>query len=461
MRVSTAWLRQICQYHRLQNVVQERALYSTQAFLDRFVNHEKAGVPSGAGTSGEQGFDLNRMHRLLDAVDSPQAALPVVHVAGTKGKGSVSTLLSCILAAAGYRVGTYTSPHIRDIRERIAINDVPISQADFDSLSEAHQSSIEASQSQPEGAPTHFEVLTALALRHFKDQQVDLAVVEAGLGGATDATNVFTPDTLRVAVITELGREHETALGVGLTRIAAAKAGIFKEGRPITVHKGLDKDLEDWQNGCTVDMRLLGEHHCHNAAAAVAAALQLHGQGWTMITGKAIVEGLHHAHLLGRFQVTCLEEPESPWVVLDGAHTPASARALASTLRQAFPQEGHPVALVVGMAADKHHREVLQALRRTNPILVVFVSVPIAGSKERSVAPGTLAAHWQMASMDDRRRGQRCRTTIQASMMAAVDKARTELAAVKPGAGVVCICGSLHTVAEAFNVLPLQAQLCR
>jgi folylpolyglutamate synthase/dihydrofolate synthase len=181
----------------------------------------------------------SRMERVLRALDSPQRSLRCVHVAGTKGKGSTSAFLGSILKASGYRVGMYSSPHISSICERIRIDGENISEADLDSLLVSARDRIEEGHGgeslAAEQRPSHFEVLTGVALRHFRDSRVDLAIIETGLGGERDATNVLNPECLDLAVITPIGFEHGDALGGSVESIARAKAGILKKGRAAVV----------------------------------------------------------------------------------------------------------------------------------------------------------------------------------------------------------------------------------
>jgi folylpolyglutamate synthase/dihydropteroate synthase len=199
------------------------------------------------------------MHALLAALGSPHERLSVVHIAGTKGKGSVAVLLSSVLRAAGYRVGTYTSPHLFDIRERVVVGGggapgqqaqpdsssscaagEPVSEQQWEALAVQAAAAVDAmtapqQQQQQAQPPSHFEAVTAMALQHFVNEGVQLAVIETGLGGATDATNVWGPDQLQAAVLTAVGLDHVDALGGSLEAIAAAKAGIMKPGVPVVV----------------------------------------------------------------------------------------------------------------------------------------------------------------------------------------------------------------------------------
>ncbi|PSC74504.1 dihydrofolate synthetase [Micractinium conductrix] len=519
-------------------------------WLARFVNHEQRGVPAAAGTDSDAGFDLGRMRRLLADVGEPQTAWPAVHVAGTKGKGSTVAMLAAILQAAGYRAGAYTSPHIRSLHERLAVGGAPIAPAELDALVARHAGAVEAAaQRDGGGALSHFEILTALAYKLFQEQQVDAAVIEVGLGGVRDATNVLPPASLAAAVITAVGHDHAAALGGSIKAIAAAKAGIMQAGRPVVLGRQPEAAAQAvllrraQELGCPVihaseevrfepagsepgtsdgaaasggaapqlrqratmalsgdtaaalvgpgeavqldvSLRLLGAHQLDNAAAAVAAAACLRRHGLDRIDLQAVAAGLEAATLPGRFQLCQFAQDADvaaaaaamtaqggdagggsssaragqpgPWVVLDGAHTLESAAALAQTLRAAFPTA--PVALVLAMAEDKQHRDICQALRTLHPVAAIFTGVPIAGGAARSAAPGQLAAAWQAAAIlggGRPRGGVRTRELIQASLTAAVERARMELRAQRGERGVVVVCGSLHAVGAVLAHLPL------
>eukprot|EP00887_Chlorella_sp_A99_P008060 scaffold12.g8060.t1 len=202
------------------------APYSTMAseWLARFTNYEQRGVPAAAGTNTAEGFDLGRMHRLLAALGDPHHRWPAVHVAGTKGKGS--------------------TPHVAAFNERLAIDGAPIPDAALDDLVARHAPAVEAAQRTEDGALSHFEVATALAFAHFAERAVDVAVVEVGLGGVRDATNVLPPGGLLAAVLTAVGSDHAAALGGGIEQIAAAKAGIMKAGRPAVVARQPEPEAE-------------------------------------------------------------------------------------------------------------------------------------------------------------------------------------------------------------------------
>jgi len=201
---------------------------------------------------------------------------------------------------------------------------------------------------------------------------------------------------------------------------------------------------------CTVKSQLVGAHQVRNASTAVAAALELQKLGYQAISSATIVQGLESATLPGRFQVSKLGA-EDPWLVLDGAHTPDSAAVLARTLRRAFPKQ--PLALVIAMADDKDHSGVMAQLRKAKPVVVIFTTVPIAGSTVRSAPPGMLAGHWQAAGFeDDDDKPFRCRELIQANMLSALEVSQRELFSC-PGHGIICVTGSLHAVGAVQGCL--------
>eukprot|EP00873_Tetraselmis_striata_P042523 jgi/Tetstr1/462787/TSEL_007738.t1 len=470
-------------------------------------NHEATGVPQGAGKDGPEGFDLGRMHRLLQSMGNPHHQFPVVQVVGTKGKGSTAALLTNILRAAGYTVGLYTSPHVLHEGERISCGPAGAGHMPEDALQqlrEAQAPVVGEAQAAEGGALSHFEVMTALAFTHFQQQKVDIAVVEAGLGGERDATNVFPPAGQLLSIVTAVGMDHQAALGDSVAEIATVKAGIAKPGAPlllahqphadaaaavaaVAANKGcrlleadaevrvrsrgvsgaeegrlaelLDVEVVRGEGGGAgmrlevVPCRLLGEHQGRNVAAAVAAAALLAERGWDGITAAAVREGIAATTLPGRLQaMSAIKDGRRQWLVLDAAHTPESAQALCETLRRALPDR--PVALVLAMLEDKDIRGVAAALRELLPRVVIFTSVDSAGaggSAARAANTGALSAAWQMAGARAARR-RRARELVQASMEAAVAKALAEVQAHE-GDGVVVVTGSFTAVGAAMRTL--------
>ena len=350
----------------------------------------------------EEAFKLDRMRALLRQLSDPQDHLPAVHVAGTKGKGSTAALLAAVLAAAGYRTGLFTSPHLDRVEERIVVEGQPCSPEEFAALVEEVRPAVEAldreaAQKVPaEPGPTYFEVLTAAAFCHFVRRKVDVAVLEVGLGGRLDSTNVCTP---LVAVITSISFDHVKQLGPTLAAIAAEKAGIIKPGVPVVsgvtvaeprevVRKiarqhgcrlaelGVDFDVEyhppqrldqasaparfDFRaRACgfrEIALGLLGRHQAANAALVYATADELRQQGWT-IPEAAVRQGLAEVRWPARVEVVA----RRPTVVLDAAHNAASVAALVEVLAESFVARRRW--LVFATTQEKDVRGMLERLR--------------------------------------------------------------------------------------------------
>ncbi|KAG6551700.1 hypothetical protein Mapa_006789 [Marchantia paleacea] len=439
----------------------EDSVLEVEEYLNSFKNFEKDGIPKGAGTESDEGFDLRRMSRLLSTLGDPISKYQVVHVAGTKGKGSTVAFISNILRAAGFRVGSYTSPHIRSLRERIVSGETgqPISIEAFNQLYRDLHKRVNEAVIAESGALTHFEILTALAFAQFAREKVDIAVIETGLGGARDATNVIPATSLLASVIVGVGREHLEALGGSLESIAHAKAGIIKEGRPVilgrqseNVAEGILREVAASKNATVVpgpgeevvcelkniiadyrnphqfcdivvkskdptvtgaicsevwgmrDVKLgaLGVHQMDNAASAIQTALCLRNGGLN-ISDTSIRLGLESTRIPGRFQFATPAEAmalrsKGATVILDGAHTESSAAALADTLTRTFPESC--LALVVAMASDKEHLPFTRTLLQAKPKIVVTTSVDIAGGTKRVMSPSALADIFEQAAED-------------------------------------------------------------
>lgn len=334
-------------------------------------------------------FELDRIRAVLAELGHPERRWPAVHVGGTNGKGSTCALLAAGLRAAGYRVGLFTSPHMHTVRERIQVDGELIGQAEV----------IAWLAARPDLGARHpglttFEALTALAFDHFARAAVDVAVVEVGLGGRLDTTNVVVP---AVTVLTPIGLDHTKVLGDTVAAIAADKAGIFKPGVPVVAAPqaaeaaaviaaaaeaigapvtwvGRDVawragDATAWGQTVAVEMAdgalydariaLAGPHQAVNAATAVAALDVLARAGWA-ISPAAVAGGLAAARWPGRFECLRAAGGAGPVVVVDGAHNPPAAAALAATLDACFP--GQPRWFILGFSSDKDAGGILDAL---------------------------------------------------------------------------------------------------
>ncbi|MBW4643983.1 MAG: bifunctional folylpolyglutamate synthase/dihydrofolate synthase [Goleter apudmare HA4340-LM2] len=335
---------------------------------------------------------LSRIFRLLANLGNPHEQVPIIHVAGTNGKGSVCAYLSSVLTEAGYRTGRYTSPHLVDWTERICINEQPISSDELAQLILQVQSAI----SPDDEPPTQFEVVTAAAWLYFARQQVDVAVLEVGLGGRLDATNVCLQPL--VTIITSISRDHIQQLGPTITDIAREKSGILKPGCPAVVGP-LPEDAEKvvrshilklqcplvtpqsarqlepgWAEYESIKypLPLQGQIQLTNSALALAALGILQVKGW-QITESAIINGMAKTKWPGRIQWITWQQHK---LLLDGAHNPGGAHVLRDYVDTL---DALTVTWVMGMMANKEHAEIFSALLRDGDKLFL-VPVPDPGS---------------------------------------------------------------------------------
>jgi dihydrofolate synthase/folylpolyglutamate synthase len=341
---------------------------------------------------------LKRIKKLLADLDNPQDRVPMIHVAGTNGKGSVCAYLSSILAEAGYRVGRYTSPHLVHWTERINLNSQPIPDSALIEILQDIQSVI----TPDEESPTQFEVITAAAWLYFARSQVDIAVMEVGLGGRLDATNV--KDSTLVSVITSLSREHWQRLGPTVADIAREKAGVIKPQCPVIVGQipasakevvvaraqELDapitfvepaREINIAANGARwakyqdleYPLPLLGKVQLSNSAIAIATIKSLQQQGW-IVPDLAIQTGIDKTRWRGRLQWITWNNHR---LLIDGAHNPAAA----IVLREYVNTLNKPVAWIMGMLSTKDHEDIFDALLKPKDELHL-VPVPDRSSAE-------------------------------------------------------------------------------
>jgi dihydrofolate synthase/folylpolyglutamate synthase len=407
---------------------------------------------------------LDPVRALLAALGDPHDDLCAIHVAGTNGKGSVCAIIDAVLSAGGQRVGRTTSPHLRRFNERFTVDGASISDADLTSIILEVESAANAVAGAVGQELTFFECSTAIAFSHFKKEAVQWAVVETGLGGRLDATNVLTPV---VSVITSIGLDHMGSLGDDLVSIAEEKCGIIKAGRPV-VCSAMDPDAEavvrrvaesrqsaflsardmvsvhvksrdlsgqrivvETASGCgfSTTFPLLGDHQIENLATAVATLEALNMAGAITLDDAAFKAGIAAVRWPGRVDVVA----SSPPVILDGAHNPDAARALSQTLRQVC--RGMPVALIVGMCGDKDLRGTLQHLggMATSCWIVSIQNERGAALDDmRAALPVSLSAVHS--------------GPLAEALQAAQDWARDTN-------GVVCVAGSLYLVGEALVLL--------
>ncbi len=374
------------------------------SFIDFSRTHQQNLAPGN--------FDLSRMRALMDSLGNPEQNYKIIHVAGTKGKGSVSAFSASVLQEASLKTGLYTSPHLKDFEERIQINREAIARDVLVKMVEEIKPFVAAIP-----RLTTFEISTALAFWYFAQQSVDIAVIEVGLGGRLDATNVVTP---LVSVITSISRDHTFVLGDSLSAIATEKGGIIKPGIPVVLAPQRKEPREKLteiaaERGCSLiqvgrdyqfsiksrslngqvfslwrtsdqkkdpiqlEIPLLGDHQVENAATAYVT-LQTVKEVGINISEETIRQGMANTTWAARFEIL----QDDPPVIIDAAHNPYSARALRNTLDQYYPDK--QMILITGMSADKDIQGMLEAwLPRTAHIIATQSGHP------RAIPPEDLA----------------------------------------------------------------------
>lgn len=361
---------------------------------------------------GHSAFHLERMSLLMQRLDNAHLDTPTIHIAGTKGKGSVSAMIASILAAQGYTVGMYSSPHLHSATERIRVNMQPIAQPQFAAVVQRIWRIVEqVGANGGYGGVTTFEALTAMAFTHFSQIQADFQVIEVGLGGRLDATNIVAP---QVCAITSISLDHTATLGDTIAQIAYEKAGIIKQNIPVIVApQPADamavirriaaeraapllsvEDRFSWtqtreQTGADIrtqafrltgsrraydlETPLLGDYQLENAAVAVALAETLTAQGVTL-SPQSIAQGIRSVNWPARLQILTTPDDAdgSPLLVVDGAHNPYSIERLAQTLPRHFAYDR--LILIFGALSGHSAAGMLQALAPLSPILVAASS---------------------------------------------------------------------------------------
>lgn len=370
-------------------------------FLLGRINYERSPwVPYG-----RRQLKLDRMRQLLTRLGNPDAGLPIVHIAGTKGKGSTAAYIATVLYAAGYDVGLFSSPHLQSVEERFAVNGQSATGDELTALVNRLWPVVQAMDQEAATSadislsPTYFELTTALALMHFVERKVDLGVLEVGLGGRLDSTNVCQP---AVTLITSISFDHTKQLGNTLAEIAAEKAGIIKPGVPVLCGPLSEEPRRviaeiAQQHGCRIleagkdffhayrppldldhhdrlgqldfhsqqddkslqltamPLRMLGDHQAANAALALATIVELRRQGW-LISTDAMHEGLRTLALPGRVEIL----GRQPTVVLDVAHNVASVQALVQALQESFASRQR--SLLLSVTRDKDVEGIVREL---------------------------------------------------------------------------------------------------
>ncbi|CAH0346343.1 folylpolyglutamate synthase/dihydrofolate synthase family protein [Bacillus sp. CECT 9360] len=331
-------------------------------------------------------FGLTRMETLLTCLDNPHHHMKFVHIAGSNGKGSTLNYLKEILQAEGIRTGAFTSPYLESVNEQLSINQSMISDREFISLFNQVHNAVEAMDRSGNG-PTQFEILTAMAFLYFKQKEADIVLLETGLGGRLDSTNVVTPV---LSIITSISLEHTGILGQSMEEIAREKAGIIKKEVPVISGAAeqaiqdkavaenarlyqLNKDFFIENLGSEgsmqrfsyhferytldeIELGMLGKHQAENASLALTAILLMNERQQYSIREESIRKGLRHAVWSARFELVS----KQPLIVLDGAHNPAGMSALIETLQNYYPDKGFR--FVFAALKDKNYQEMIAAL---------------------------------------------------------------------------------------------------
>ncbi len=404
---------------------------------------------------------LTRIEKLLSLMGQPQLRYRTIHVTGTNGKGSTTAMLAAILKAAGIRTGMYTSPHLISYNERFLIDGQPVSNEDFAEAMTQTAHYVDAMAAAGEEQPTEFEVLTAAAFYYFAQKKVEWAVIEVGLGGLLDSTNVITPE---ISVITNVKMDHADRCGTTLTEIAYHKAGIIKPRIPVVTaaaeealsvirqkadacqapfyQKGLDFQAvrigyqemmqkirisaPKFMYSEVVAIPLIGVYQVENCALAVMAALCLK-KDEPRITDDAIKTGLEEVKWPGRAEIL----GDKPVVIIDGAHNPAGAKALRETLNTMFP--GRPVTFLFGVLRDKDRQGIITELIAPLDTVVAVSPISPRAMPAAELATEISAGHVEYAD------------AISSGLSRALELAGED--------GILCAAGSLYLVGFVRSLL--------
>ena len=398
-------------------------------------------------------FGLTKVEEILEAVGNPHREIQAIHIGGTNGKGSTAAIIASILRREGYRVGLYTSPHLIRFTERMKVNEKEIEKDEVAFLTEWMRERIETAGIAPPF--TFFDFTTAMAFLYFKQKMVDLAVLEVGLGGRLDSTNVIDP---LLSIITNIGKDHQDVLGKGILRIAREKAGIIKESRPLITAATQPQVLRLFSKICRekkapffrvgkgfryvlagegsfsyeglhrklwgLSLNLRGLHQMINATTALGAMEILDDLGYR-VSNDAMTEGLKEVDWPGRLEVVC----SSPRVLLDGAHNPDGALSLKESLEKDF--EYHHLVLLIGIMKDKDVHSILHSL---SPLADrIILTRP---GTDRAASPALL-------------RKALGRNGKKAEVIEDFRKAIDKGLSLTGEEDILCITGSLYTVGEA------------
>lgn len=440
------------------------------AYIESYTDYEKTPLPHAVAK-----YDLRRVVELLERLGNPHKFAPAVHITGTKGKGSVAAMIASALSAAGYVTGLYTSPHLVSIRERFQVDGKPISESEFASLMVMVKPEAEAvNRRDAYGQLTTFEVLTALCFAFFRLRRAGFQVLEVGMGGTYDATNII--ERPQVCVLTSISLDHTEILGHTLSQIAGEKCGILKTGCSVVISPQTDEAYRVIDKACRekaaqlirvgiditwhgmgfdihrqrvlvkgklgeyeFDVPLLGDFQLENTATAVAALEVLAQRGFN-VSRESIIAGLEKVKWSGRFQLL----QENPYLLLDGAHNPYSAQKLRESIEKYFPRKGSPQdknklalvdkrTLIIGTSSDKDNAGIVAGLYPAfDRVIVTRSRHPRATSTEHLAAE--FAKHGVKAEAAE--------SVAQALALALEHAGKNDL---------VCATGSLFVVGEVLE----------
>jgi dihydrofolate synthase / folylpolyglutamate synthase len=439
-------------YNRIVDMNYEQAL----TYIGSFMDYEKTAIPHASAN-----YDLRRLEELMSYFDNPHLKTRTLHITGTKGKGSTAAMIATVLSTAGFTTGLYTSPHLLDLRERIRINEVSISESELlDILTRLQPKVAEVNKRATYGKITTFELLTAIAFIYYAERKVDFQVLEVGMGGTYDATNII--KNPEVCLITSISLDHTEVLGDTVAKIAIEKSGIIKPGCPVVTSPQPKEALQVIQDFCMkrqaklvevgkdinwrtedFDMNsqsllvsgrldsyhltipLLGQHQLINATTAVAALEIMVEHGFN-ITKYHIQEGLAKVNWPGRFQII----GRHPLIVIDGAHNPNSTRNLRETIEQYL--RIHKVILVIGTSMDKDYKGIVEEISPVVEKAIATQSKHPRALESNKIAAEFIEHHIPVETVTD----------VPAALSRAIILAGKN--------GTICITGSLFVVAEAL-----------
>jgi len=430
-----------------------------EEYIRSFIDYERfPGIPYVS-----RDYGLRHIEELLHRLGDPHLAAKTVHITGTKGKGSTAAMIAQVLSSSGYRTGLYTSPHLHDLRERIKVDGNLIFPSEFAALVaelKPHFEAINVIASEAKQPLTFFEALTVLAFAYFRQEKADFQVLEVGLGGRLDATNVAEPE---VCVITPISLEHTQVLGDSLEKIAYEKAGIIKYGCRVVLSPQSEEVASIISDACRqrkaslvqvgkdtswrrlagdfhqqsfavrgkmgthhLTIPLLGDYQVENAATAVTTLEVLASLG-SDISAADIARGLARVEWPGRFQILSYK----PKVLVDGAHNVASMKRLVENIKAYFNYD--ELFLIVGISCDKDIPGIVKELVSLSPQIVVTRS-----SHPRAASPLALAAEF-------------ARWGINPRVTDAVAQALSQTLSMAKERDLICVIGSLFVVAEALD----------